>query len=66
MRNKIWGFAVLAVASVMAAAGTGAEAREPTVATQKTGGEATFGRKRQSDNTCRASIVCGKGYFISN
>ena len=41
MRNKIWGgFAVLAVASVMAAVGTGAQAQEPTVATQKTGGEA--------------------------
>src|SRR4028118_2057921 len=40
MRNKIWGFAVLAVASVMAVAGTGAQAQEPTVATQKTGGEA--------------------------
>ena len=40
MRNKIWGFAVLAVASVMTAAGTGAEAQEPSVKTQKTGGEA--------------------------
>jgi murein DD-endopeptidase MepM/ murein hydrolase activator NlpD len=40
MRNKIWGFAVLAVASVMAVAGTGAQAQEPTAATQKTGGEA--------------------------
>jgi hypothetical protein len=30
------------------------------------GGVYTFGRKRKSDNTCRASIVCGKGYFISN
>src|SRR5918997_4848691 len=41
MRNKILGFAVLAVASVMAAAGTGAQAQErPTVAVEKTGGEA--------------------------
>lgn len=40
MRNKIRGFVVLAVASVMAAAGSGAQAQEPTVATQKTGGEA--------------------------
>ena len=40
MRNKIWGFVVLTVASVMAAAGTGAQAQEPNVATQKTGGEA--------------------------
>ena len=31
---------VLAVASVMAAAGTGAQAQEPAAATQKTGGEA--------------------------
>jgi hypothetical protein len=30
------------------------------------GGVYAFGRKRKSDNTCRASIVCGKGYFISN
>jgi hypothetical protein len=32
----------------------------------RNGGIYTFGRKRESDNTCRASIVCGKGYFISN
>lgn len=40
MRNKILGFAVLAVASVMVAAGTGAEAQEPSATTEKTGGEA--------------------------
>ena len=40
MRNKMWGFVVLAVASVMAAAGTGAQAQETTAATQRTGGEA--------------------------
>ncbi len=40
MRNKIWSFAVLAMASVMAAAGTGAQAQEPTGAIQKTEGEA--------------------------
>ncbi len=40
MRNKILGFAVLAVASVMVAAGTGAEAREPAARIEKTGGEA--------------------------
>src|SRR4028119_2524501 len=40
MRNKILGFAALAVASVMAAAGTGAEAQEPPTQTQKTGGKA--------------------------
>lgn len=40
MRNKILGFAVLAVVSVMVATGTGAEAQEPSVTTQKTGGEA--------------------------
>jgi hypothetical protein len=40
MRNKILGFAVLAVASVMAAAGTGAEAQEASGETQRTGGEA--------------------------
>lgn len=40
MRNKMWGFVVLAVASVMAAAGTGAQAQEPTAPTEKTGGEA--------------------------
>ena len=40
MRNKIWGFAVLAVASVMAAAGTGAEAQGAPGETQRTGGEA--------------------------
>ena len=37
-----------------------------TAAGDRNGGVYTFGRKRQSDNTCRASIVCGKGYFISN
>ena len=40
MRNKILGFAVLAVASVMVAAGTGAEAQETSRETQKTGGKA--------------------------
>ena len=40
MRNKIWGFAVLAVASVMAAAGTGAEAQETSREIQRTGGRA--------------------------
>jgi hypothetical protein len=40
MRNKILGFAALVVASVMAAAGTGAEAQEPPTLTQKTGGKA--------------------------
>src|SRR3712207_1212172 len=40
MRNKILGFAVLAVASAMAALGTGAEAQEASTATQKTGGVA--------------------------
>jgi len=40
MRNKMWGFVVLAVASIMAAAGTGAQAQEPAAATQRTGGEA--------------------------
>ena len=37
-----------------------------TAARDSNGGVYTFGRKRKSDNTCRASIVCGKGYFISN
>ncbi len=37
-----------------------------TAARDANGGVYTFGRKRKSDNTCRASIVCGKGYFISN
>ena len=37
-----------------------------TAAGDPNGGVYTFGRKRKSDNTCRASIVCGKGYFISN
>ena len=37
-----------------------------TAAGDRNGGVYTFGRKRKSDNTCRASIVCGKGYFISN
>ncbi len=37
-----------------------------TAARDSNGGVYTFGRKRQSDRTCRASIVCGKGYFISN
>lgn len=32
----------------------------------RNGGVYTFGRKRPSDATCRPSIVCGKGYFISN
>ena len=40
MRNKILGFAVLAVASVMVAAGTGAEAQETSRETQRTGGAA--------------------------
>ena len=40
MRNKILSFAVLTVVSVMMAAGAGAEARESSSATQKTGGEA--------------------------
>src|ERR687893_3161009 len=40
MRNKILGFAVLAVASAMAAVGTGAEAQETAGETQRTGGEA--------------------------
>ena len=40
MRNKVWGFVVFAVASVMVAAGTGAEAQEPPARTQKTGGQA--------------------------
>src|SRR5918997_6525442 len=40
MRNKMWGFVVLAVASVMAAAGTGAQAQESTAATEETGGKA--------------------------
>ncbi len=40
MRNKILGFVFLAVASVMVAAVTGAEAQESSVKTQKTGGEA--------------------------
>jgi len=40
MRNKILGFVFLATASVMVAAVTGAEAQEPPVTTQKTGGEA--------------------------
>jgi hypothetical protein len=40
MRNKLWGFVVPAVASITAAASTGAQAQEPAVATQKTGGEA--------------------------
>jgi hypothetical protein len=40
MRNKMWGFVVLAVASVMAAAGTGAQAQEFTAATEETGGKA--------------------------
>ena len=37
-----------------------------TAAGDRNGGVYTFGRKRQSNTTCRASIVCGKGYFISN
>ncbi len=37
-----------------------------TAARDANGGVYTFGRKRKSDITCRASIVCGKGYFISN
>ena len=37
-----------------------------TAARDSNGGVYTFGRKRKSNNTCRASIVCGKGYFISN
>ena len=37
-----------------------------TAARDTNGGVYTFGRKPKSDNTCRASIVCGKGYFISN
>jgi len=40
MRNKTWGFVVLAVATVMVAAGTGAEAQETSGQTQKTQGEA--------------------------
>jgi hypothetical protein len=40
MRNKILGFAVLALASVMVASGASAQAREPSAAVQKTGGEA--------------------------
>jgi hypothetical protein len=40
MRNKIWGFVVFAVASVMVAAGTGAQAQGPPAQTQKTGGQA--------------------------
>ena len=37
-----------------------------TAARDSNGGVYTFGRKRKSNKTCRASIVCGKGYFISN
>ena len=37
-----------------------------TAAHDANGGVYTFGWKHKSDNTCRASIVCGKGYFISN
>ena len=37
-----------------------------TAARDANGGVYTFGRKRKSDNTCRASIVCGKGYSKSN
>ena len=37
-----------------------------TAAGDRNGGVYTFGRRRASDNTCRAAIVCGKGYFISN
>ena len=37
-----------------------------TAARDSNGGVYTFGRKKKSDRTCRASIVCGKGYFISN
>src|ERR671917_976411 len=40
MRNKMWGFVVLAVASVMAAADAGAQAQEPPAATEETGGKA--------------------------
>ena len=40
MRNKILGFVVLAVASVMVATGAGAEAQEPPAQTQKTGARA--------------------------
>jgi len=40
MSNKILGFVFLAVVSVMVAAGTGAEAQEPSDTTRKTGGEA--------------------------
>lgn len=40
MRNKTWGFVVLAVASAMAVVVAGAEAQEPPADTQKTGGEA--------------------------
>ncbi|HKH10983.1 MAG TPA: M23 family metallopeptidase [Rubrobacter sp.] len=40
MRNNIWGFVVLAVASAMAAVGTGAQAQEAPVAIEKTGGAA--------------------------
>ena len=37
-----------------------------TAAGDRNGGVYTFGKKPLSDKTCRASIVCGKGYFISN
>jgi murein DD-endopeptidase MepM/ murein hydrolase activator NlpD len=37
-----------------------------TAAGDSNGGVHTFGRKPRSDKTCRTSIVCGKGYFISN
>ena len=37
-----------------------------TAAGDANGGVYTFGRKKKSAKTCRPSIVCGKGYFISN
>lgn len=37
-----------------------------TAARDSNGGVYTFDRKRKSHRTCRASIHCGKGYFISN
>lgn len=37
-----------------------------TAARDANGGVYTFDRKRESDRTCRVSIRCGKGYFISN
>jgi hypothetical protein len=37
-----------------------------TAAGDGNGGVYTFDRKKKSDRTCRQSIRCGKGYFISN